>query len=107
VVALPCLPEDVAVLSAVVCATRDDADITRRAAAAFLEGALLWLASGVHMMALHWSLTSILPALCLLLTGWPWLCAAAFIYDQDGFGFSGAIRANPIVSDATMAAYNG
>jgi Ni,Fe-hydrogenase III small subunit len=59
------------------------------------------------MMALHRCLTSILPALCLLLTGWPWLCAAAFIYGQDGFGFSGAIRANPIVADVTMTAYDG
>ena len=47
---------------------------------------------------------SIVTALCLL-TMLPWLCAAAFIYGQDGFDFSGAIRANPIVSDVTMTAY--
>ena len=37
------------------------------------------------------------------------VCArtATLIYNQDGFGFSGAIRANPIVSDVTMTAYGG
>ena len=35
------------------------------------------------------------------------VCAGTFVYGQDGFDFSGAIRANPIVSNITMTAYSG
>jgi hypothetical protein len=35
------------------------------------------------------------------------LCAAAFVYSQCGFGYSGLIRANPLRATITMAAYRG
>ena len=36
------------------------------------------------------------------------VCArtATLIYNQDGFGFSGTIQANPIVCEIAMTAYN-